>query len=221
MATPRALRLSILALLCLVVVPAPNAVAARRGAARPTITSIGPASVAVGDTLTIRGRGFLPGRARNTVSFTRAGKPAVAVKAGDATRTRLRVVVPRALSRYLSDTQPTRFRVRVRARRSSKVSTARRLSVLVSSPAALELLEDGGADGCTPAALPGDVAGALDDALATDLGDVLDDVLPDDGGCDATSAGGDDPAAADDGADPADDGTGADDPLGAEDPVSG
>jgi hypothetical protein len=222
MATARTIRLAVLAILCLAAVPAANAVAARRGAARPTITSIGPASVAVGDTLTIHGRGFLPGRARNSVSFARAGRPAVSVKAGTATRTRLRVVVPRALARYLSDTQPTRFRVRVRARRFSTASASRKRSVLVLSPAARQLLDDA-TDDCTPADPAADVTGTLDDALGTDLGDVVDDVLPGDG-CDATSAGGDDPAV-DDGADPADtdpgdDGTGADDPLGAGDPAS-
>lgn len=227
MATLRTVVLAVLAPLCLVVAAADadaavhraaahHGSAAQRGAARPSITSIGPASVAVGDTLTIRGRGFLPGRRRDTVTFTRPGRPAVAVKATDATRTRIRVVVPKALSRYLSDTQPTRFRVRVRALRFSTASAARKRSVLVVSPAAQEAL-DGATGDCAASADPVDaVTGTLDDALGTDLGDVLDDVLPDDGGCDPASAGGDDPAAAADGTDPA--GDSGDDPA-ADDPT--
>jgi hypothetical protein len=213
------LHLALLALLCLVVAPAATASAAtHRRAARPSITSIGPASVAVGDTLTIRGRGFLPGRRRDSVSFTRAGHPAVTVKAIDATRTRIRVAVPVALERYLSDTQPSRVRVRVRARRFSTASAARTRSVLVRSRAAQETL-DGGTDGCASADPLDDVTSALDDTLVPDVGDVVDDVLPDDGGCDAASP--DDPAAGDDGSDPAaGDGADVPDDSGADDPSS-
>jgi hypothetical protein len=201
MLTTRALRLTLFAVLGLAVVPATSAVAARRAVARPTITSIGPSSVAVGDTLTIRGRGFLPGRRRDSVSFTRAGGRPVTVKATDATRTRIRVVVPAGLARYLGDAAPTRFRVRVRARRYSRASTALTRSILVRP---LEhALGEQAADGCTS----GDITDPLDDALGTGLGDTLDTLLPDDG-CDAATAG-DDPAA-DDAGDPGDDSAGTD-----------
>jgi hypothetical protein len=149
------------------------------------------------------------------VTFTLPGRPAVAVKSTDATRTRIRVMVPEALSRYLSDTQPTRFRVRVRALRFSTASAARKRSVLVVSPAAQEAL-DGATGDCTSADPVDAVTGTLDDVLGTDLGDVLDDVLPDDTACDPASSGGDDPAAADDGTDPA--GDSGDDPA-ADDPT--
>jgi hypothetical protein len=211
-------RVALLALLSLVVAPAAAGATAHRGAARPSITSIGPASVAVGDTLTIRGRGFLPGRRRDSVSFTRPGHPAVTVKATDATRTRIRVVVPVALERYLGDTQPSRVRVRVRARRFSAASAARNRSVLVRSRAAQEAL-DGAPGDCTSADPLDDVTGALGDTLGPDLGDAPDDVLPDDGGCDAASP--DDPAAAGDGSGPAaDDGVDVPDDSGADDPSS-
>jgi hypothetical protein len=203
-----------------------SAVAARRSAARPAISSIGPSSVAVGDTLTIRGHGFLAGKRRNTVSFKRPGSPAVTAKAAEATATRIRVVVPAALARYLSDTNATRFRVRVRARRFSKASAALHRSVLVSPADSLPAT----GDTCEPApGLAGDLVGPLDDALGTGLGDTLDTLIPDES-CDVgdVPAAGDDPAAADDGADPGagepgDDSGAGDlaDTLGADDTTTG
>jgi hypothetical protein len=204
----RAIRLSsVVALLCLAVVPATSATAARHAAARPTITSIGPSSVAVGDTLTIRGRGFVAGSRRNSVSFARAGSPAVTVKAGAATRTRLKVVVPAALARYVGDTKPTRFRVRVRSHGMSPASSALKRSVLVTPPVADPGDGDGtGADDCladdSSADASDDLASKLADALGIDLSALGQLLVPDDS-CDSATAG-DDPAG-DDSADPADD----------------
>lgn len=212
MVNVRTLSLAVLALLCVAAVPASSAVAARRSPARPSISSVGPSTVAIGDTLTIRGRGFLSGPRRNTVTFSRAGAHAVSVKAGEATSTRLRVVVPAQLSPYLSDTTATRFRVRVRARRLSKASSAPRRSVLVSPPdTGADAGDDPVADECVPPDPLGDVTGTLDGALGTDLGELIDP-LPPDAGCDLAAAG-DDPAGADDGADPAPPDDGATDPV--------
>jgi hypothetical protein len=66
---------------------APSAHAKKRKKA-PVITSVQPKDVAVGETLTIRGRNFIRGRGRNTVVFKRDGARAVFVKA-DLSTTRM------------------------------------------------------------------------------------------------------------------------------------
>ena len=60
----------------------------------PRITAIAPKHVAVGQTLTIRGRNFLVGRSKNTVVFKREGARAVFAKADVSTKKVLRVKVP-------------------------------------------------------------------------------------------------------------------------------
>jgi hypothetical protein len=188
----RSLRLLVAAVVCLVALPASSALAARKGSVRPVISSVGPASLSVGDTLTIRGRNFLAGAKRNTVIFKRdRGRP-VSVKAGTATRTVIKVVVPESLG----VAEPTRFRVRIRARAYSRGYTAPKRSVLIGPLA--DLLDDA-------ACAAGDVADGLGELTGVDpLGDVVDDLLAADGcdgdpGADPADAGpdsyGDDPAA--------------------------
>ena len=182
----RHLRLLAALVLCLVAVPAASALAARKGAASPVISSIGPASVSVGETLTIRGRNFLAGAKRNTVIFKRDGARAISVKAGRSTRTRIEVVVPASLGVV----EPTRFRVRVRARTFSSGYTAPKRSVLVEPLA--DALDTAGCGA-------GDLGAAVGDLTGIDaLGDVADDLLTP-GDCGSG-----------DGADPGDGGTGAD-----------
>lgn len=221
------LRLIAVALVCVAALPAASALAARKSSALPAITSVGPLKAEIGSTLTIRGRNFLPGARRNTVAFKRAGARVVSVRAGQATRTQIKVVVPASLAKLLSVkggvAQPTRFRVRVRARRVAKSFTALKRSVLIVPRGALGSV--GGSPGdCGGAADPLDgLTDALDDTLGTDLGDTLDTLLPD------ATCSGDDPSAGDGATDPAadepDDGAGdpsdpfdagaaGDDPLG-------
>jgi hypothetical protein len=101
MILPRRFRLLVL-VLCVVALPASSALAGRKTAARPSVSSLSPPALAVGDTLTVRGHNFLPGKKRNSVVFKHAGSPEVTVKAAQATRTRMRVVVPAALAKYLT-----------------------------------------------------------------------------------------------------------------------
>jgi hypothetical protein len=203
----RRFRLLVLGVLCLAVLPAASALAAGKGAARPTISSVGPAKVGVGDTLTIRGRNFLAGKNRNTVIFKHNGGPAVSVKAGQATRTRIAVVVPLSLDKYLSATggviQPARFRIRVRARTLSKITALKRSALI--GPAG----DAAGGAGSAACALA-DAANALD-GLA---GGALDDVV----GSDPCAGDGGDGAAADDFADDPPDPAGDDPDAGAPDP---
>jgi IPT/TIG domain len=175
--------------LCVGALPASSALAGKKSS-RPSVSSLAPLTVAVGDTLTIRGRNFIPGKKRNSVSFKRDGSPAVTVKAAQATRTRMKVVVPARLAKYLTVSggvaRPSRFRVRVVAGgASSKGYTApKRSPVIIPAPAAAagpdELVEPD--DGCDTGgvvegvegdvgAIAGDLLDALADTCSLDAGD--------------------------------------------------
>jgi hypothetical protein len=158
--------------LCVLAVPVSSALGGKKGAALPSVSSLAPQTLRVGDTLTIRGRNFVPGKKRDKVTFKRDGSPAVSVKAAEATRTRLKVVVPAALAKYVTvaggAARPSRFRVRIVAgSAASKGYTA-----LKSSPVIV------------PANVPEaalDELGALDDSCGTDTGGVIDGIEGDAG----------------------------------------
>src|SRR5215207_7038696 len=116
---------------------APSAHAKKRKKA-PVITSVQPMDVAVGETLTIRGRHFIRGRSRNTVVFKRDGARAVFVKAAVGTRKMLRLTVPDSLQEFFqlnaATPVPTKFRLRVLARKFGKKFTSDSVSPIVSAP---------------------------------------------------------------------------------------
>jgi hypothetical protein len=102
----------------------------------PVIKSVTPLRLAIGDTLTIVGRNFLPGKNRNTVVFFRDGAPAVFLRAGTSTKRRIKVTLTSKLGRYLiprntGESAPTRFALRVLSRRFGARFTPRKLSPLV------------------------------------------------------------------------------------------
>lgn len=188
----RRTHLPVLGLLCLAALPAVPALAAGKAGARPTISSVGPRSAALGDTLTIRGHNFLSGSSRNTVTFKHDGGPAISVKSGASTPTRIAVVVPASLEKQLTISggaaQPTRFRVRVRARLQSKRYTPLKQSLVVTSPDPL----DTSPDDCATSGVVDGITGTsdiLDGPLSDLLGDTLNTL--------ATLLA-DDPCAADD-----------------------
>jgi hypothetical protein len=143
----RRLLIAVLAICCLVAsaasantdMPALHATAAASvspDTPLPTIKRVTPLRLRIGQRLTIVGRHFIPGRRRNTVVFLRDGAPAVFLKAQRATRTRLTVLLTSKLGRHLigknnGEKGPTRFRLRVLARRFGPRFTPRRLSPLV------------------------------------------------------------------------------------------
>ena len=108
---------------------APDADAKKKKRKAPVITSVSPQHVAIGETLTIRGKNFKRGRGRNSVIFKRAGARAVFTKAGIGTSKLLKVTVPEKLAAQLlvSDGAQieTRFRLRVLARKLSRRFTRR------------------------------------------------------------------------------------------------
>ena len=99
----------------------------------PTIRSVTPLTANVGDRLTIRGRNLAGrGKQRTTVVFKR-GRTSIVVKVERATQTTIKLVIPRSVARYVlrenGIAQPTRFRLKVRARR-----TAERFTAIARSP---------------------------------------------------------------------------------------
>jgi hypothetical protein len=102
----------------------------------PVIKAVKPLRLTIGDTLTIVGRNFLPGKGRNTVVFFRDGAPAVFLRAGTATKTHMKVKLTSKLGRWLvarntGARAPTRFRLRVLSRRFGASFTPKKLSPLV------------------------------------------------------------------------------------------
>src|SRR5690349_1559129 len=86
---------------------------------RPTITSASPSQVAVGGTLTLKGKYFASGARNNRVFFSRAsdGK-SVRVRPKTASKTRMTVVVPKTLTGLLAtdsvgNKKPTRFQLMI------------------------------------------------------------------------------------------------------------
>jgi hypothetical protein len=140
--TPKPARTLLLALFALalaaLLVPAGASAAKKKRSSVPTVSSVAPMKLAIGDTLTIRGRNFRAGKNKNTVVFKRDGQRAVFVKAGRSTTRMLRVTIPAKLSSYLSRNsangvaRPTRFRLRVLSRRFGRTFTATKLSPQVT-----------------------------------------------------------------------------------------
>ncbi len=94
----------------------------------PVISSVTPSTVAVGQPLTVAGRGFAPGHGKAIVVFVRGGQRAVFVKADQASSTRIRVVVPPCrllpfMAYRAGKPQPTRFRIGVLANVLSPVAS--------------------------------------------------------------------------------------------------
>jgi hypothetical protein len=189
--------------LLLIVLPASSAAGATKrikSPARPTITSVAPLKLGVGDMLTIRGTNFIVGKRVNSVAFKRAGSPAVFVKAAESTRTRMKVIVPASIRAHLAKKngvpQATRFRMRILARRFSKSYTPIKLSPTIDPSVTVddktgggETAPDAGAGAVAPGAAPGgaaaapaappdcDADGVVDAVDAVDDNDQLSDVL--------------------------------------------
>jgi hypothetical protein len=133
-------RLFIICLLALsataLVVSVPAAPAAKKKAAKPSITRVMPMRVGVGARLTILGQNFKAERGANTIIFRAPNGRSAFVKPRSASRNRLVVLVPRAIARLLGGTaanpKPTRLKLRVLAGKFSAF-TPRRLSPVVTA----------------------------------------------------------------------------------------
>jgi hypothetical protein len=101
----------------------------------PVITKVTPKTAAVGTKLTIQGKNFKRGKAKNSVLFRRDKGKALFVKADVSTTKQLIVVVPKTLEKYMdaqgSTPIPTRFRLRVLAAKLSKAYTSAKISPVI------------------------------------------------------------------------------------------
>ncbi len=162
----------------------------------PTITSVRPMTVSVGQSLEIRGKNFRAGKNKNTVVFKRDGARAVFVKAPVGTKKLLRLTVPSKLAEFFAikagAPTATRFRLRVLSSRLGKKFTAKSRSPLVSpeppkpaAPAAAAPDGDCDGDGLKNGVDTDDDNDLLDDVTELSLGldpckgDTDDDGEPD------------------------------------------
>jgi hypothetical protein len=113
-----------------------EASAKKKKAKAPVVTRVSPLKVEIGQTLEIRGRYFIRGRNRNTVVFKRTGGKAIFVKASVGTTKLLRLTVPTKLVKEFAKSGttslPTRFRIRVLAKKFGKKYTTVSHSPVIS-----------------------------------------------------------------------------------------
>jgi len=102
----------------------------------PTISSIAPRKLVVGEKLTIKGAHFLVGKGKNSVAFYRSGKPVVFAKADSATASTIVVTVPTKVASLLASRDgaavPTQLRLRVIASKMGKTWTKNSRSPVVA-----------------------------------------------------------------------------------------
>jgi hypothetical protein len=158
-----------LALAALVPAAAPAAAPAKKAkAGKPTITRVTPMRIRVGAVLTIRGKNFKAKRTKNTVIFRASNGRTAFAKPKRASRKKLVVVVPAALSRVLAG-KPGRIKIRVLAGKFSAF-TPRRLSPVVVPPGFKSGIGGGAASACAKDSFDdGDLmAGSTELAIGTD-----------------------------------------------------
>src|SRR6201999_1112575 len=94
-----AICLTLAAAASLVAAPGASAAKKKADANRPAITRVLPMRLEVGDKLTIVGRNFNPVKAKNTIIFRAPSGRTAFAKPSQASRTRLKVKVPGAVTR--------------------------------------------------------------------------------------------------------------------------
>ena len=94
---------------------------------RPYVKSVSPLNVSVGELMTVQGFYFRKGYAENTVVFVAGDGRVSYVKSEHSTRKKLTVIVPQKVERLLDKDAngtriPTKFRIKVIARRMSRLA---------------------------------------------------------------------------------------------------
>ena len=102
----------------------------------PTVTSISPRKIQIGQKLTVKGTGFKPGKGKSSVAFYKTGQPVIFVKADSATATKLVVTITPKVAALLvvKDDVPvaTLLRLRVIGAKMSRTWTKNSRSPIVS-----------------------------------------------------------------------------------------
>jgi hypothetical protein len=124
-----------------VLAPAATSGAAKKAPSYPTVKSISPMRAQIGGTMTITGKNFIKGKAKNTVVFRRSGRKVVFAKADGLSSKKLRLTVPAKLRTSLGKKQgafvATKFQIRVLARRFGKTYTALKKSPTIAPDTAV------------------------------------------------------------------------------------
>lgn len=149
--------LGLSALPCALLALAPTAFAKTTPA--PVVKSITPLKANVGDTLTIKGTGFTPGKGKTRVFFMKRGRGSTFARAASATKTTLTVVVPAQVDRILNGSS-SRIQIRLLTSKFGTLTAAAKSPVLSPTPLG------GSGGGNTPGGgstapktcMPGDVA---------------------------------------------------------------
>ena len=101
----------------------------------PVVTKVSPKNAKVGDTLTITGKNFVAGKGKNQVFFYTAKGGGTFTKAAEASKTRLKVVVPDKLAALLpSNGDAARILLRVTGKRLGARSVARVSPLIAINP---------------------------------------------------------------------------------------
>jgi hypothetical protein len=100
----------------------------------PRLHTVVPTAVTLGQRITLTGRGFVPGRGRDTVILLRPGSRSVFIRADRATATRVEATIPACrvlpfLQWRAGAPHATRFGVSVLGRRLSATPAAQALTV--------------------------------------------------------------------------------------------
>jgi hypothetical protein len=167
MILPRYTRAFLCAVACLLLTALAASAPAKK-VSYPTVRSVTPKKLGIGDTMTVSGSHFRKGKNRNTIVFKRDGARAVFIKAPKATTTRMTVVVPAKLLPFMVQRagapQPTRFRIRVLASRFGKAFTSVKASPMIG-PRAVAL---GSAEDCDGDQIPNATDSDDDNDLLSD-----------------------------------------------------
>src|SRR4051812_27209569 len=91
----------------------------------PVVTKISPRNAKVGDTLVLTGKNFVAGTGKNQVFFYTTKGGGTFTKAADASKTRLKVVIPEKLAQLLpANGDQARILLRVKGKRlGSRIAT--------------------------------------------------------------------------------------------------
>src|SRR4051812_6272413 len=111
--------------------------AAKKKSSAPAVTKVSPLKLKVGDKLTVYGKNFLPGKGKSKVFFLRVGHQGAAwVRADKATKTKITVTVPAGLRKLIpANGAPTRFQIRVLAKRFGSATKSSRSPLISATPA--------------------------------------------------------------------------------------
>ena len=127
------------ALISALLVLSASALAATKPPA-PTVSSVSPMHVKVGEKLTVKGKNFIPGKGKTRVLFVRKGGGAAFARAEKASTTKLVVTLPAQLDKVLAG-KTQRVQIRVLAKKFGKLSAARKSPIV--SPTAADSEEPG------------------------------------------------------------------------------